>query len=686
VVLAFGARLALAPLLGTSATFVFFVLAVVFTAARIGIGPAIFASVIGGLVATYAFVPPAFTFADSGKLTNILAFLAICAAVILFAWRTLAQRAQYEEREEKLVSEAREYRLIDAAQDFAIYELDREGRILTWNKGAERLKGWKAEDIIGKPYNILHTPESRATNAPGRELKIAAQTGRFEEQAPRMRKDGTIFAAHVSLFPLRDQNGDVTGFVKVTRDISDRSQAGKAILESRRRMEAIVQSAMDAIITFDEELRIVVFNPAAERIFGYTAGDVLGSQVTMLFPEASRQRQGQRFRDFFTSGDVNRPLDGADSTVALRKSGEEFPIEASMSQVTVSGERVGTIILRDITDRKTNEEARALLAREVDHRAKNALAVAQALVGLTKADTVEEFGESIRGRIASLARAHTLLSQSQWRGAPLDQLIRDEILPYAKESQITLEGPEVSCSAAAVQSLSLLFHELATNAVKHGALGSEGGHVEVQWKLASSAMVLCWKERGGPKVASPKRQGFGTKLLRQVTGRQLDADLNFDWNPEGLGVEIRLPRELFLRAGSGSLPDDATPELPQARATGDERRILVVEDEELVALELSSELSRLGWAIVGPAATLAEAQALLSHGVDAAVLDVNLRGRPIYPVAEALRARHVPFLFCTGYEMVDPEGRFANVPVIRKPAHPAAVSAALSDLLRSRAH
>jgi CheY-like chemotaxis protein len=175
-------------------------------------------------------------------------------------------------------------------------------------------------------------------------------------------------------------------------------------------------------------------------------------------------------------------------------------------------------------------------------------------------------------------------------------------------------------------------------------------------------------------------------LLRQVTGRQLDADLNFDWNPEGLGVEIRLPRELFLRAGSGSSADDAIPELPQARATGDERRILVVEDEELVALELSSELSRLGWAIVGPAATLAEAEALLSHGVDAAVLDFNLSGRPISPFAEALRARHVPILFCTGYEKVDPEGRFANVPVIRKPAHPAAVSAALSDLLRSRAH
>jgi CheY-like chemotaxis protein len=112
----------------------------------------------------------------------------------------------------------------------------------------------------------------------------------------------------------------------------------------------------------------------------------------------------------------------------------------------------------------------------------------------------------------------------------------------------------------------------------------------------------------------------------------------------------------------------------------------LVEDEELVALELSSELSRLGWAIVGPAATLAEAQALLSKPFDAAVLDVNLRGRAIYPVAEALEERHVPFVFCTGYEMVDPEGRFPGVPIIRKPVRPEAVSAALSELLKSKAN
>ncbi len=686
VAAAFVLRMAIAPVVGDQAVYLFFVLAVLISAVRLGTGPAIAASAVSGIAATAAFVPPRFAIFPLGpdKLTSLLAFLTVCAAIILFAWRLFKQRIDLEQRELRLASEAREQRLIDAAHDYAIYELDREGRILTWNKGAERLKGWKAEEVIGRPYNLLHTPESRAKNEPGRELKIAAENGRFEEEAPRMRKDGSIFAAHVSLFPLRDERGEVTGFVKVTRDISERSKSGKAILESRRRMEAIVQSAMDAIIGFDEELRILLFNPAAEAIFGYSAAEVLGRQVAILFPKRLGEQYAQDLRDFFDGAGVNRRFDDANALSAMRRSGVEFPVEASISKVSIGGERVGTIILRDITERRTNEEARALLAREVDHRAKNALAVAQALVGLTKGKTVNDFAEAIRGRIAALARAHSLLSQSQWRGAPLEQLIRDEMAPYAKEPQLTIDGPAITCTASAVQSLSLLFHELATNAVKYGALGRETGHVTVRWELDPDALRVHWKESGGPKVARPRREGFGTKLLRQVTGRQLDAQLAFDWNPEGLGVEIKLPAVLF--SAKPAEPAEAETE-QQARLSPspDERRILVVEDEELIALELSVELSRLGWAIVGPAATLAEAQSLLARPVDAAVLDVNLRGRPVYPLAEALAERHVPFLFCTGYEMVDPEGRFPDAPVIRKPVHPEAISAALSDLLRARA-
>jgi len=688
VLAAFMLRLLLSPLLDGHAVYVFFLLAVLLSTVSLGRGPSVAASILGGLIATIAFLPPEYSLLPFGfdRQISLLAFLLVCAAVILFASQVLEQRADLKDREAELVKESREHRLIDAAQDYAIYELDREGRILTWNKGAERLKGWAAEEIIGKPYNILHTPESRAKNSPGRELKIAAETGRFEEEAPRMRKNGTIFAAHVSLFPLRDDRGDVTGFVKVTRDISDRSKAGKAILETRRRMEAIVQSAMDAIITIDEEQRVVLFNPAAEKMFMTSADEILGKSVTLLMPARFRGHHDEHVREFFDSGVVNRRLQSVRPLTGLRANAEEFPIEASISQVTVGGERVGTIILRDITERKTNEEARALLAREVDHRAKNALAVAQALVSLTKADTVDDFAEAIRGRIASLGRAHSLLSQSQWRGAPLDQLVRDEILPYAKEGQLSLKGPKVSCSAGAVQSLSLLIHELATNAVKYGALGSESGHVTIGWRVEGEALRIRWKEGGGPPVHPPRRRGFGTKLLNQVSGRQLNARLHFDWDPKGLNVEIDLPADTFVAGQIGQTGGTEPSETFVMPNVGEERRILLVEDEELVALELGAELSRLGWTVIGPAATLNEAQALLSRSFEAAVLDVNLRGRPVYAVAEALEERHVPFLFCTGYEMVDPEGRFPHVPVIRKPAHPAAVSAALADLLKPRAH
>jgi len=678
--------------LGTTVPYMFFILAVLVAAVRLGTGPAVVATVFGAAAGTFLFVPPRFAFAPfpPDRITYFIAFIVICAGVVVFARRLDIQRAQLLAREERVANEAREQRLIDAAHDYAIYELDREGRIITWNKGAERLKGWKADEIIGQPYTVLHPPESRARNAPNRELTIAAETGRFEEEAVRMRKDGSVFAANVSLFPLRDEHGEVTGFVKLTRDISDRSRAGRAILESRRRMEGIVQSAMDAIITIDESLRVVLFNPAAEKIFGYSADEVLGQSVTMLIPERFRPRHDQYVRRFFDSGVLNRPLRGQqnDDLKALRNSGQEFPIEASISQVTVDGEKVGTIILRDITERRTSEEARALLAREVDHRAKNALAVAQALVTLTRAETIEGFAEAVRGRIAALGRAHSLLSQSHWSGAPLEQLIQDEISPYAKEGQLDLHGPAIICSASAVQSLSLLFHELATNAVKHGALGQEGGAVKIDWVLGADWLTVQWVEIGGPRVKRPEGEGFGSRLLRQVSGRQLNADIDFDWDPAGLRVEIKLPAELFMRnAASGAAAGAAGAADPDpADSVNEHRKILLVEDEELVALELSAELSRLGWAVVGPAATLSEAQALLLDKVDAAVLDVNLRGRPIYPVAEQLEKLHIPFVFCTGYEIVDPQGRFPDVPVIRKPAHPAAVSAALSDLLKARTH
>jgi PAS domain S-box-containing protein len=693
VAAAFLLRLAIDPLLGDRSPFLLFTLAVLIAGGGWGVGPGLFAVVISTLAGTFFFLTPnaAFFPLTLDETTNIAAFLATSVAILAFA-HVLSRSRRIEARTAAAArtSETRERRLIDAVQDYAIYELDRNGVILTWNAGAERLKGWSAEEIIGREYQILHTPEQRAAGEPRRELRIAAEEGRFEEEAPRMRKDGSVFAAHVTLFPMRSDDGDIAGFVKVTRDITDLSVSARALLESRQRMEAIVSSAMDAIITVDEEQNIVLFNPAAERMFGCRAEEATGQSIERFIPERFRPGHDQHIKRFRQTGGTNRRMGALGAVSGLRTSGEEFPIEASISQVTVGGRRLFTVILRDITERKLGDEARTLLAREVDHRAKNAMAVAQAVISLTRADTVADFANTVKGRIAALARAHSLLSQSQWRGAPLEQVIRDELTSYAKEGQLHMAGPPATITAEAVQPLSLLFHELATNALKHGALSRAEGSISVSWQGSKERLVITWTERGGPAVQQPERTGFGTKLIAQVAGRQLRADVAHEWRPEGLRVELEMPSELFTIAAAA--PDAAASEAgEETRAEkGDPAvrgNLFLLEDEELVAEALAAELRQLGWHIAARAGTLAEAQALLSsaNGIDAAVLDVNIRGVPVYPVAEELTRLGVPYVFCTGYESVAPDGRFEAAPVVRKPATGSAVSAALELALKKGA-
>jgi two-component sensor histidine kinase/CheY-like chemotaxis protein len=311
------------------------------------------------------------------------------------------------------------------------------------------------------------------------------------------------------------------------------------------------------------------------------------------------------------------------------------------------------------------------------------MAVAQAMITLTRADTISDFVVAVKGRIAALARAHSLLSQSQWRGAPLEQVIRDELTPLAKDGQLRLAGPPAIVTADAVQPLSLLFHELATNALKYGGLSRAEGLISVSWHLLGDRLAITWKESGGPAVQQPQRTGFGTKLIAQVAGRQLRADVRHEWRTDGLCVTLELPRELFTLgpAAAGmtetAAGDSYSAEESESTVGGN---LLLLEDEELVAEALADELTKLGWRIAARVGTLPEAQALLSSSggdIDAAVLDVNLRGRLVYPVAEELTRRGIPYIFCTGYEMVEPNSRYDPALIVRKPATGSAVSAAL---------
>ncbi|QIP05259.1 MULTISPECIES: HWE histidine kinase domain-containing protein [Bradyrhizobium] len=210
-------------------------------------------------------------------------------------------------------------------------------------------------------------------------------------------------------------------------------------------------------------------------------------------------------------------------------------VDDSSRVVRVSGVTV------DITERKRAEERQNLLAREVDHRAKNALALAQSIVRLTRADEVKAYVNAVEGRINALARVHTILSLSSWQGAELSRLIDEELAPYSLGGQIVLAGPEVQLMPTTAQTLALALHELFTNSAKYGALSTRSGRLAIGWQVEDQLLTLNWEETGGPLVMPPKSRGFGTRSLLASVESQLGGQAQFDWRAEGLLCRLEVP-------------------------------------------------------------------------------------------------------------------------------------------------
>ncbi len=199
----------------------------------------------------------------------------------------------------------------------------------------------------------------------------------------------------------------------------------------------------------------------------------------------------------------------------------------------------------DITERKEADDRQTLLAREVDHRTKNALAVVHAIVSLTRADDVVRFSAAVEGRIQALARAHSLLSDSCWRGAKITDLVQGEIAPFrpADPGRIRLSGRGLTLHPSAVQALALTVHELAANAASHGALSVAAGAVQIAWEQHGDDLVLQWREYGGHRVRqeSVVQEGLGMRIIRASVETQLRGNVAFDWQPDGLLCVLRVP-------------------------------------------------------------------------------------------------------------------------------------------------
>lgn len=343
--------------------------------------------------------------------------------------------------------------------------------------------------------------------------------------------------------------------------------------------------------------------------------------------------------------------------------GSRFSILVNASPIRDTyGNAIGAVgIGFNITERKRTEEQQKLVMAELDHRVRNMLASIRSMMSLAEryGQTKEVYAEAIRGRVDALALAHGQLAKAQWHGASLRQLITDELEAYTEQDQSRLgvSGDDLLLKPAAAESMALVIHELATNAGKYGALSKPEGRVEVSWKFVEHEgepfLDLHWTESGGPTVTPPTRRGFGSILIEASLAHRFQAKVKLTYAPEGLLFTALLPLE---EIGAEKKDEPAAPPPRQEEPTPRYRggllgaRILLVEDEVLIGEDMKAILEKEGADVVGPLAQLDRAlETAGTDQFDMALLDVNLGGQRVFPLADLLEDRQIPFMFMTGY-------------------------------------
>ena len=411
------------------------------------------------------------------------------------------------------------------------------------------------------------------------------------------------------------------------------------------------------------------FEPTIERIEAMMHPDDREKNALAAIVDSGESRFQVEFRIVRPSGEV-RWCYGAG---IITRDADGKPVR--MNGVTV-----------DITDRKRAEERQVLLAREVDHRAKNTLAVVLSVLRLTRAPTTKDFIATVEGRVHALAATHNLLSATRWEGADLGKIVEEEMAPYHANhrQRVITGGPAVVLLPATAQAVALALHELATNSAKYGALSTETGALHVTWQTARDALVLDWIETGGPATAEPARLGFGLTIVRSSIEAQFRGGVSYEWRREGLRCTLSIPAAQIAAPPAAAEAPAPAPADNETRRSLSDMRLLVVEDELLVSMLIEEILGELGATVAGPYGRLADGLAAAkAERFDGAILDLNLAGESADPLADFLLARGVPFVFITGYQRESIDRRYANVPVLQKPVDAAALESVLLTLLGS---
>lgn len=436
-----------------------------------------------------------------------------------------------------------------ALEAAAVFVRTPEGVIRYWSPGAERLFGYTAAEAVGRvAHELLRT---RFMDG-GRRTAMAElmRAGRWQGEVRHRRRNGEQTTV-ATTWDLRD-GGPEPLVVEASTEALGLKAAEEELRASEGRLRLAQEVAEIGTFEWHPGTEEQDWSPEQHALFGTSleaeARPTVERLVALVVPEdqaplraalAHADETGEYEAEFRIR---RRTRDGGEETRWLYGRGRRMPGRAG-SRGSIVGMHV------DTTARKDAEMRQTLLIREVDHRAKNALTVVQAILRLTRAPDQATYVRAVEGRVAALARAQTLLTLSGWSGADLRTLLEGELAPFLTSGGL---GPTAVISGSAVmvppviaQPLSMAVHELATNAVKHGALSVPGGMVRIEWSVTHDAgrrLTLRWQETGGPALlAQPARCGFGSRVLQTTVQNQLGGHLAQHWLEAGLDCHIDLP-------------------------------------------------------------------------------------------------------------------------------------------------
>lgn len=462
------------------------------------------------------------------------------------------------------------FRTVIETANEGIWMIDCEGRTIFANDRMAKMLGITPGEMIGRhPREFLVAGDLGMASLVIRET-LAGHPQQFE---PRFyRANGSELPALGGTAPIRDEFGNIVGAVATFSDLSAYKAAEQALRDSERQANAtasllnqLLEAATDAIWMRDVGGVFRVANPAACRVMGEQESDVIGHSVHEIWGDDVGDHLVRETQEILALG---HGITVEEEMFDRGRGGKTIFLSNKVPIYSADGSALGILgVSRDITERKRHwnelKESRAqlaqqvlelqaaqqreqLLAREVDHRAKNLLAVVQSVVQLTRADSADELKKGLTGRIQALANAHALLADSRWDGVELSQLVADEMAPFAGGAlpQVTFDGPGLRLSPAAAQSLALVLHELATNAAKYGALVTSNGRLSIGWKRLdepSGSLVLEWIETTPDPVREPSSLGFGSRIIRASVERQLRGRVTQRWLKSGLHCTLEVP-------------------------------------------------------------------------------------------------------------------------------------------------